>query len=1052
MKKHAFHIYNASAGSGKTYSLVKEYMKIILTARRNDTYKTILAITFTNKAVEEMKSRIVSTLEQFSMDDPHSKAEQMLLDIARDTGLTPTQIKEKSRLIIKSIIHNYASFDISTIDKFTHRVIRSFALELGLPLSFEVSLDTESLLAEAVDSVIAQAGQESELTKVLVDFATEKADDDKSWDLTFDFLSIGKLLTNENNKSEVGLLQEKSIQDFMKIKNNVQKTLKDIEQEVVLKAVDTLNLISDNGVEFKSFFSGYIPKFLQKIADGNLDINTNHYKYLDPNDPNAKAPYSKSVPQDQKDRIDALAPDVLEAMKFINKNIGKSFFYRALLKNLTPLSVLNTINQELLKIQHDQNIVSISEFNSIIHDQIKEQPAPFIYEKLGDRYTHFFIDEFQDTSKMQWENLIPLIDNALAGEDHTGTPGSLMIVGDPKQSIYRWRGGRAEQFINLSLDHPKDYPFSNPDRAVINLDTNYRSYSNIITFNNELFTMLADEFTNEDYQNIYRNASQKTNSNLGGCVSLSFLDEAQLDDTITEDELYLQHTLDAINRCVENGFEYKDIVVLIRKNAQGVLIANHLTQNNIPIVSSETLLLNNSDHVRLLLHVLEFLKNKNNQLEKAKFLYYLGRRIKATPIHDFIASGMKQQSEAAFQNWLSDYHIHFRFEDIRKKSLYEACEIIIETFLQKSNDVYLQSFLDIVLEQNMRNQSSIDDFLDYWKKNGHKISIPSPKGNAVQIMTIHKSKGLEYPVVIFPFADQDYRHAPKDKLWIENPDETIELEKILVDHTSKVESYTDTAGELLKEKDQEKLLDQINVLYVALTRAVEQLHIISKYTYSSKGDLEDTMARYFIQYLDFKQQLDTSKLYYQFGDLKRLSTVKDTTSNSEAIKTVADKFDAQHIKIASQEAIMWDSTQIQAIELGNLTHKILSLISSYNDIDSALETSCLKGWITLDQQDFFHEMIEKIVHHPELKEFYNPSYFTLNERAIVRKEFAIAKPDKIVLMPSNQVMILDYKTGAEQDKYKQQLDNYALALEEMGYNVTRKTLVYIQETIKIKNL
>lgn len=1050
MKKHAFEIYNASAGSGKTYTLVREYLKIVLASKRDDAYKNILAITFTNKAVEEMKSRIVSALEMFGKDNIDEKSNGMLLEIARETGLEPKEIREKSRRIIKNIIHNYASFDILTIDKFTHRVIRSFALDLDLSLSFEVSLDTESLLEEAVDRVIAEAGEDETLTRLLVDFATEKADDDKSWNVTRDFLEISKLLTNENNRTELAHFQNKTISDFLKIKHNVLQICKKLEEEIFAEAKNALQLIAEKGIEHNSFIRSYVPNHLEKIAIKKaIEVNTVHYKRLE----NQEERYAKSVAQHQKDLVDEVALTVLQSLKTINQKAGKWLFYKAFLKNLTPLSVLNTVNQELLKIQQDQNILSISEFNNIIHKEIKEQPAPFIYEKLGDRYTHFFIDEFQDTSQMQWENLLPLIDNSLSGEDKFGERGSLMIVGDPKQSIYRWRGGKAEQFIELAENKS---PFSNPEKLTRSLETNYRSYSEIITFNNGFFTFLADDFSEESYKKLYLESPQKTNQKTGGYVNISFLDqdEPQEDDELEKNNPYLNVVLETVRKVHSEGFLYGEMVVLVRRNQEGTLIADYLTQNNIPIISSDSLLISNSDQVIFLVNLLEYIKNKSNTQAKANFLYYLGKNLNVNPIHNFLKKGIELTDEKEFENWLEEYGISFSFEQNRRKPLYEATEILIETFLENSNNIYVQSFLDLVLEQNIRTQSGIDEFLDFWKNKGSQKSIPSPKGNAVRIMSIHKSKGLEFPVVIFPFADQNYSRGIKEKLWVKNELEEIELEKVLIDNSKSVENYSEKASETYFQKNQEELLDHINVLYVALTRAVEQLYVISKMTFNSKGELHlpNSMASLFIRFLQSKERFNSAQLSYEFGQSARRSQPKTEEENRQIIQSVKEKFDTKNIKIATLEALMWNTGQQKSIEYGNLLHEILSLIYSESDIDKAVEISSEKGLINLSQKAEITEKLKIIIRHPELEDFYNPNYKALNEKTIIRTNDSLIKPDKVVLKPNHETLILDYKTGEKSEKHKIQIENYALTLNEMGFSVTQKTLVYIGENVEIINL
>ncbi|HKO76165.1 MAG TPA: UvrD-helicase domain-containing protein, partial [Flavobacterium sp.] len=576
MERPSFAIYDASAGSGKTYALVKEYLKIILTANKNDAYRNILAITFTNKAVHEMKSRIVGSLSEFAKEEPNSKASDLMQDLSLDTGLSIIQIKTKSQQIIKHIIHNYAAFDISTIDKFTHKVIRAFAHDLGLPMTFEVTLDTENLLIEAVDAIIAQAGEDETLTKLLIDFTMEKTDDDKSWDISREILETGKLVLNENNRNEITHFHDKSISDFIAVKEKLVQVCKDLEKENASLASELLLLIDKNAIDLKSFSRGTFPNHLQSIADGKFNPKNKMFREFD----------DIAINKTAKDRalIENIIPDLLKSLAGIYKNFEKRNFYKAFLKNITPLSLLNTVSNELAKIQNEQNVLSITEFNAIIHREIQNQPAPFIYERLGEKYRHFFIDEFQDTSEMQWQNLIPLIDNALSGQDDSGQKGTLMIVGDPKQSIYRWRGGKAEQFIDLSKDQN---PFSNPEKKLEHLDKNYRSYSQVIEFNNDFFQLLSNEFSNADYKDLYENHSrQKVNNKVGGYVNISFLPELESseedEETLDKTDLYVLATLNTIQKVVKEGFEYKDIVILTRKRSQGIAVANYLTEQSIP--------------------------------------------------------------------------------------------------------------------------------------------------------------------------------------------------------------------------------------------------------------------------------------------------------------------------------------------------------------------------------------------------------------------------------------------------------------------------------------
>ena len=1050
MQRPSFSIYDASAGSGKTYALVKEYLKIILVSKKNDAYRNILAITFTNKAVHEMKSRIVGNLLEFTKDTPNEKATDLMEVLSGEIQISVSEIQTKSKQIIKHIIHNYAAFDISTIDKFTHKVIRAFAHDLNLPMTFEVTLDTENLLTEAVDAIIAQAGEDDVLTKLLIDFTMQKTDEDKSWDISREILETGRLLLNENNREEITHFQDKSITEFIEIKNKVAKACKVIDKENGELAKSLLALIDTKGIDIKSFSAGHFPNHLNTISVEKFNPNNKTYHEFEDIKINKAAK--------DKLEIEAIIPELLSVLETIYTKFEKREFYNAFLKNITPLSLLNTVSNELAKIQKEQNVLSIAEFNAIIYNEIQNQPAPFIYERLGERYQHFFIDEFQDTSEMQWQNLIPLIDNATSSEIE-GEKGTLMIVGDPKQSIYRWRGGKAEQFIELSKGKN---PFNNPQLELFKLGTNYRSYSQVIDFNNKLFYYLSTEFTNLDYQDLYENHSrQEENSKKGGYVNISFIpkleNSSEDEDALDKIEQYLQATLKTIEKVKNEGFEYQEIVILTRKRAQGTAVANYLIENNTPIISSETLMIQNSTDVQMIINVLRYLNNSSDIEAKASFLLYISNQVQSgMPVHDFIAKGKEKSIENEFEAWLSEFDISLSFQDIRKKSLYEAVEIIVSKFLSPtlSGNSYVQYFIDIVLERDVRNQAGIADFLNYWNKNKDKFSIPSPEGkNAIRIMTIHKSKGLEFPVVIMPFADEDYARKPKDKLWLDAEQETFGLPKVLIDNSSSVENFGEDAATVFQEKKQEELLDNINVLYVALTRAEEQLYVISQYLEPNKeGKYPYNTASFFIEYLIAIEVYNPSVLEYEFGNRIKLSKVISVTDETNTIPIISQVLDPKNIKIAQREALMWGTHQQEAIEYGNIIHEILSFVKTASDIDLAVLKAIENGLITITQKEVVLKSIQEIVNNKELESYFSTDNEILNEQAIIQKEGKTIKPDRMVLTKNKEVYLLDYKTGTHNQKYQLQLENYQNAIEKMGLKVTKKAIVYIGKEINVVNL
>lgn len=1035
MQRPAFSLYDASAGSGKTFTLVKEYLSIILASPYDDAYRHILAITFTNKAVHEMKSRIVSALSDIASPQTSAKGLQILEQISQKIGQEPGVIKEKARRIIRHMIHNYAAFDISTIDKFTHRIIRTFAHDLNLPSTFEVSLDTENLLSEAVDALIARAGDDPTLTRFLVDYTMEKTDSDKSWDVSREIFLTGKLILNENDRTELLHLQDMDIPEFSAIRNRIRESLAELEAQNVQLANSALSLLSHHNVELKSFSRGSFPKYLQNVAQG-IDCDP---KYDDPD----AIQVNKSATDGAL--IESLKPELVELTGSICRNKGRIAFYRALLQNLTPLSLLNALQKELARIQEEQNVLSISEFNKIINDQIRDQPAPFIYERLGDRYRHFFIDEFQDTSVMQWQNLIPLIDNATSSEELSGERGSVMLVGDPKQSIYRWRGGRAEQFIDLGKEPP---PFNNKEREVIALETNWRSHSQVIDFNNDFFMFAATRFTHPDYRELYAAASQKHNDKKGGYVRISFVDP----DAEEKQQIYLDAVWETIQNVLAQGFSYGDIAVLTRKKDQGVAVASMLTEKGVQIISSETLLLASSAQVRFLIDFLKLLANPQDLDAKANVLYFIADA-HALPIHDFISGGVR----------LDDADLSARFKAggfdcdipaLRKKSLYESVESLVRSFVPGGqSSAYVQHFLDLILERETKANSGISEFLEFWRNNGEKFSVPTPPAeNAIQIMTVHKAKGLEFPVVIFPFADERFSSSNKNKFWLDATQEDLGLPRVLVNDSKDVATYSDASREFYLQKKQEELLDNINILYVALTRAAEQLYIISSLKLNKDGNPPaNSLPELLMQYLEQRQMFDRSQSVYEFGEAVRVSKPSAGVAQPVPIRGVASPMDFKAIRIARRESVMWGTSQQDAIEYGNLVHQLMAWIRTAKDVETALHRAVAEGMIPLGRADQVLASVASIVNHPELAGHFSPANTILNERAILSPGLSTMIPDRVSIVGMS-AYLLDYKTGARLAAHEQQLDQYAGALELMGFEVAKKSLVYIGEPVNVVHL
>lgn len=1039
MQNSTFKIYNASAGSGKTYTLAKTYIKILIDAKGYDQFKSILALTFTNKAVGEMKERIINMLITFSSEENLEKPHPMFTDISSELSLSTTELFTKSKLILKHIIHNYGAFDISTIDGFTHRVIRTFAHDLKLPVNFEVELDQERLLNEAVDSLISKAGTNKELTKILVDFAIEKTDDDKSWDISYDFNKIAKLLINENDFIHIKALKDRTQEDFKCLKQNINIEIKKTEKAIKSIATKTLDLINESGLEFSDFTRSTLPNHFIKASKLNLTGLYNNK--LEENLEERKSIYNKSLDAYLAETIESILPEIEQSYKLQKTNVFHCKFLTGVYKNLTPLSVLNAIQNELDSLKDEQNKMLISEFNQIISKEIKDQPTPFIYERLGEKYKHYFIDEFQDTSKMQWHNLVPLLDNALSTSN-----GSAMLVGDAKQAIYRWRGGEAEQFIELYNKNLNPFQI---ETEVLALNTNYRSTKDIINFNNEFFNFLGENyFTDTNYSNLYKTATQNISNNTEGFVSLKFLDFQKEDDN---SEIYCFEVLDTINKCLEKGYSLSDICVLVRKKKEGVAVANYLSENNINITSSETLLLINSEKVVFLDTFLRMLTQPNNDSAKVELLSFIAKQNGVVDKHTFYAKHLNKSVDKMLEN-LKEIDINIDKNYLLQQPLYELMEELIRVFkLNTESDAYLQFYLDVVLEFTQKHNSDLTSFISYFEKKKDNLSIISPGDlDAVQIMTIHKSKGLEFPIVIFPFADLDIYKELEPKVWF-SVDEAnyCGFNNLLVNYNKDVEHFGGIGKRIFHQHQSQLELDNINLLYVVLTRAISQLHIISKKDIDSKGNVNrKSYAGMFIDYLQNKVLWSNNQLNYSFGELT--STVSTEPKNTPLpLQLISTPKENHNLNIITKAGLLWDTKQEGAIERGNLIHFVLSKIKFESDIEFALNDLLSSGEISNNNVHTLRMLVIQVIEHPKLNKYFQNSYRVYNERDIITSYGQLIRPDRLNINSNNEVILIDYKTGAIKASHKLQLNDYETILQQMSLKVIHKLLVYVNDTVEV---
>jgi len=1048
-----FQVYNASAGSGKTFTLVKEYLKILLQTSNAKHFRHILAVTFTNKAAAEMKERVIKNLREFAKTEILNHKTDLFKAIEEDfiennISVNAISIHQRAKKIVHAILQNYAAFNITTIDSFTYRLIRSFAFDLGLSLNFDVEMDAKSLLNEAVDQLISKIGEDQALTKLLIDFSLQKTDDDKSWDITRELKDIAQLLLNENDAIQIQQLQEKEIENFIDLKNKLFKQQRIIEKEFAEIGAEGLEIIEKLGLNFNDFFRSMLPNHFKNIA-----YHLDKAKFFDVNTLKNKVEnrefYAKSKPIETKNAIDSIGEKLAGLYHSSEKLYQKYSLHKLFLSNLIPLAVLSRINKELDELKEDKNIRLNAEFNQMISKNLQEQPAPYIYERIGEKFKHYFIDEMQDTSVLQWQNIIPLIHNALSQEN-----SDLLLVGDTKQAIYRWRGSEPDQFLTLTQQgkSKKHNPFY-IEKQLKSLDTNFRSFTEVIDFNNGFFQHISQFFSQPENTTIYNEENrQKPTDKKGGYVELSFMEKGLSSD---EKELaYAGKILDIIKNVSKEDFHLNEICVLTRTKKQGIAIANFLTQQGIDIISSETLLLQNSEKVKFVIDVLKYLQNNKNKEAKLNVLYYLYDNLKLTTDKHTFLKGLINEPIEVFFNELKVYSVDFDDKTVTKLPLYEAVEYVLRSFnFTEISDAYLQFFLNEVLQFSQKRSTDSNAFLEFWEDKKDQLSIVVPEGNnAVQIMTIHKSKGLEFPIVIFPF-DLDIYKDRDSKGWypIENSDDFNNFETLLINYNKQLETSSDIGKKLFQSYRGEKELDNFNLLYVTFTRAIEQLYIISEHKKAKENP--KTSSQFLIDYLQKQQLWNDSQYEFSFGNSKRISKKPIFEENPpQYSQLLSTSWQSHNIAIVANSSLLWDTEVGESIAYGNLIHELMAQIKTRNDVDDAIEKYVSKGVLKASEKVATRNLILQIVKHPELEQYYQQDTIIYNEREIFTQSGGIIIPDRLVINQQKEAVIIDYKTGKSDKKYHTQLQNYGSTIEQLGYKVLKKILVFIRKDIVIEEV
>jgi ATP-dependent exoDNAse (exonuclease V) beta subunit len=1030
-KSSLFKLYNASAGSGKTFNLVKEYLVLLLNSEDIFFIRKILSITFTNKAVKEKKRRILDYLADFSQGNFSDK--NMTSLIFSETNLNKDEVQKKSLLLLKNILKNYNSFEISTIDKFTQKVIKGFNYELGISNNYEIELDEKEFLDRAVDNLIDGIKEKKELLDKIISYSEFKSENQKSWDVIADLQNTSRLLINEQNFSEIQNLDKFNLDDF----NKLEKKLKSDFDFHKTKAKEVANEILKEilkEVSFLAFSRQTIPNHFKKITSGEIKnlYKSKMFEHLS----DTKLYHSK-VNEIEIEKIEKIKPKIIRAFNDSKSHVHKALLCENILNNLIPLSVLNLLKDEIEKIKKEGNLIPISEFNKIIHKEIKNQPVPFIYEKIGSKYSHYFIDEFQDTSKLQWNNILPLIENSLASEN-----SMLLISGDPKQSIYRWRGSEVNEYLNII----KSNNLFQCRQVTTPLKSNYRSGKAIVEFNNGIFQKICKNFPkNKLVQEIYKDAVQTTKLKFEGFVQVVLSKKKTIDELR---DFYNLKTLEIIKNVISRGYSLEDICILVRKKKEGLMISKYLIENNVPVISSDTLNISSSPEVNLIIELFKFTCN-NSKSTKMKIL---GLLLDLKVIDHCKEDFMILNAEKNLSDILKNQKIDFELNKFKNLSIYEAVEYVIYCFhLGVNGTTYIISLLDFVNESTYRHNNNFNSFLELFESKEESLNVISSENtNAVEILTIHKSKGLEFPVVIFPFADISINSDLKPKAWIDvDSNQESSLNRAIINLNVDIKEINSKIYQQHKDLVE---IDNLNILYVTLTRAKEELYVLANEKLTRKGDENlNYFSGQIISYLKSIECYDTQKNSFGFGVLQKKIAFKK--ENETLIPNGIYFFNARSknkIDISEKNFNRWLNDVNELTSDGTIFHNIMSKIKYQSEILKILESFYVKGKITKTQRKEFESKIKLIFKHEKLKKYFQSELKSFNEREILTKSGKILIPDKLVFLERNKVALIDYKTGKKNNAHKQQLNVYEEALKNMGIITHEKVLIYTDEKIEVE--
>lgn len=830
----ALTVYKASAGSGKTFTLSVEYIKLLI----NDptSFRSTLAVTFTNKATEEMKTRILSQLYGIWKRLPDSKS--YIEKIKTDMDVTEEFMAERAGMAIHNIVNNYSYFRIETIDSFFQSVLRNLARELDLTANLRVELNDYQIERNAVDNLIDNLSEDDQLLAWIMDYIHENMQDDKNWNVIGQIKKFGENIFREFYKTNSKLLNEKLLEEgfFKQYTSKLRKLRNEAEAEIVNEAELFFDILNNNGIDIqdlsygKSGPAGYFVKIQSGVYDESL-ITSRVKTAID--NGNGDGWVKKTADAELKAIASSkLAPALINAENTRSRNWPIYQSAVLTLRHLNQLRLLNSIENKVRDMNQEANRFLLSDTHTLLHSLIKDSDSPFIFEKIGTRLNNIMIDEFQDTSTVQWQNFKVLLEECMS---HSSEQGNL-IVGDVKQSIYRWRSGDWRMLNNIEQEFHTMRNMLN----VKSLDTNYRSSRRVINFNNAFFTQAA-EIEYKDLTADYDNQEEKTD-NAAGQLKKAYSDVEQnvpefrkqtgyvsIEMLPQEDylEQTLQKTADAVKQLLEAGAECSDIAIIVRSNGTIQQLAEYFAEvmPEVRIVSDEAFRLDSADSVNIIVNAMHCLTHNNDKIAKTYIAKAYQTRVlgKDNEHVDRLLATDEGMNEALPKEFADNA------PDLLAMPLYELAEKLYDMFSLKKiegEDAYMYAFYDCLTDYLKNNTADIDKFVEEWDDSICSKTIQVNATHGIRLITIHKSKGLEFENVIIPFCDWSIEKT--NTIWCSPKVAPFnELPLVPVDFNAKQMKGTIFEDDYNDEHLQ-NCVDNLNLLYVAFTRASQSLYVIAR--------------------------------------------------------------------------------------------------------------------------------------------------------------------------------------------------------------------------------